>query len=113
MTDNNVLFLGDSITAHGDWQTWFPDVNTLNFGVGGDTTDDIIARLDVDARVVFWTNNFDIDSVTSGHPYTCNGAIAGQRRRVPIGRSLTLHAHAHAHESDRERERSGRPRSRS
>jgi lysophospholipase L1-like esterase len=45
LTDNNVLFLGDSITAHGDWQTWFPDVNTLNFGVGGDTTDDIIARL--------------------------------------------------------------------
>lgn len=45
MTDNNVLFLGDSITAHGDWQSWFPDVNTLNFGVGGDTSADIMARL--------------------------------------------------------------------
>ncbi len=46
MTDNTVLFLGDSITAHGDWQTWFPDVNTLNFGVSGNTTDDVIARID-------------------------------------------------------------------
>jgi lysophospholipase L1-like esterase len=46
MADNTVLFLGDSITAHGDWSAWFPDVNALNFGVGGSTTDDLIARLD-------------------------------------------------------------------
>lgn len=46
MTDNKVLFLGDSITAHGDWQSWFPDHNTLNFGVSGNTSDDIIDRLD-------------------------------------------------------------------
>ena len=45
MTDNKVLFLGDSLTAHGDWQAWFPDVQTLNFGVSGDTTDDVMARL--------------------------------------------------------------------
>jgi lysophospholipase L1-like esterase len=46
MTDNTVLFLGDSLTAGGDWGAWFPDVNTLNFGIGGSTTDDIVARLD-------------------------------------------------------------------
>lgn len=46
MTDNTVLFLGDSITAHGDWQTWFPEVNVLNFGADGSTTDDVLARLD-------------------------------------------------------------------
>lgn len=45
MTDNNVLFLGDSITAHGDWESWFPDLNILNFGVSGDTSDDVINRL--------------------------------------------------------------------
>ncbi len=46
MTDNTVLFLGDSLTAHGDWQTWFPEVQALNFGVSGNTTDDVMARLD-------------------------------------------------------------------
>ncbi|MCU1420881.1 MAG: hypothetical protein JWN36_532 [Microbacteriaceae bacterium] len=46
MTDNTVLFLGDSITAGGDWSAWFPDVNALNFGIGGNTTDDVLARLD-------------------------------------------------------------------
>jgi len=46
LADNTVLFLGDSLTAGGDWQAWFPDVNALNFGIGGDTSDDVIARLD-------------------------------------------------------------------
>jgi lysophospholipase L1-like esterase len=45
MTDNTVLFLGDSLTAHGEWSAWFPDVNALNFGVSGDTSDDVIERL--------------------------------------------------------------------
>jgi lysophospholipase L1-like esterase len=46
MTADTVLFLGDSITQGGDWATWFPELNTLNFGVGGDTTEDVLARLD-------------------------------------------------------------------
>ena len=40
------VFLGDSLTQEGRWAEWFPDVNALNFGVGGDTTDDALARLD-------------------------------------------------------------------
>ena len=39
-------FVGDSITASGAWQEWFPDVQAINLGVGGDTTDDVIARVD-------------------------------------------------------------------
>jgi lysophospholipase L1-like esterase len=46
MTADTVLFLGDSITQGGDWAAWFPELNTLNFGVGGDTTEDVLARLD-------------------------------------------------------------------
>lgn len=42
----NIAFVGDSITAHGEWEQWFPDREVQNFGVGGDTTDDLIARLD-------------------------------------------------------------------
>jgi lysophospholipase L1-like esterase len=45
-TQNTVLFLGDSLTAHGDWQAWFPDVNALNFGESGSTTDDLLGRVD-------------------------------------------------------------------
>ncbi len=57
MPDDNaprgsILFLGDSLTAEGDWATWFPEHHALNHGVGGDTTDLIVSRLDavVEAR---------------------------------------------------------------
>lgn len=41
-----VLFLGDSITAQGSWDSWLPDEQTLNQGISGDTTDGVLARLD-------------------------------------------------------------------
>jgi lysophospholipase L1-like esterase len=46
MTDETILFLGDSITAGGDWQAWLPEDRVLNLGIGGDTTDGVLARLD-------------------------------------------------------------------
>lgn len=39
-----VAFVGDSITAEGDWASWFPEFRVLNLGVGGDTTEDVLAR---------------------------------------------------------------------
>jgi lysophospholipase L1-like esterase len=42
-----VVFLGDSITELGCWNEWFPDLPTLNRGVGGDTVGGVHARLDV------------------------------------------------------------------
>ena len=45
-TRSSIAFVGDSITHHGDWQTWFPDRQTHNLGVSGNTTDELIARLD-------------------------------------------------------------------
>ncbi len=42
-----VLFLGDSITEQGSWDQWLPGERTSNQGVGGDTTDGVLARLDV------------------------------------------------------------------
>lgn len=41
-----VAFVGDSITEGGSWSEWFPDVRALNFGMGGDTTDHLLERLD-------------------------------------------------------------------
>ncbi len=45
-TRQSIAFIGDSITYHGDWETWFPDREVRNLGVSGDTTDELIARLD-------------------------------------------------------------------
>lgn len=45
-TRSSIAFLGDSITSGGDWATWFPDRETHNLGVSGNTTDDVVARLD-------------------------------------------------------------------
>jgi lysophospholipase L1-like esterase len=41
-----LLFLGDSLTASGDWAAWFPEHHTSNHGVSGDTTDAVLGRLD-------------------------------------------------------------------
>ncbi len=41
-----VVFLGDSITEHGQWQEWFPDIPVVNRGVGGETSGDILERVD-------------------------------------------------------------------
>jgi lysophospholipase L1-like esterase len=47
MTDKPVTaFVGDSITAAGAWEDWFPELDTRNFGVNGDTTDGLLERLD-------------------------------------------------------------------
>ena len=47
MTESAVTaFVGDSLTERGDWQQVLPAGNALNFGVGGNTTDDLLERLD-------------------------------------------------------------------
>jgi lysophospholipase L1-like esterase len=39
-------FVGDSLTEDGDWQALLPDQHVINFGVGGNTTHDLLDRLD-------------------------------------------------------------------
>lgn len=41
-----VLFLGDSLTEHGSWGEAFPDLQVVNSGRSGDTTTDVLERLD-------------------------------------------------------------------
>jgi len=52
MTDTNnhdssetIVFVGDSITATGRWQEWFPDSNVIVEAASGDTTDKLMERL--------------------------------------------------------------------
>ncbi len=43
---DSVVFLGDSITEQGIWAEWFPELQTLNRGVGGDPIGGVLTRLD-------------------------------------------------------------------
>ncbi len=56
MSDNGTTaFVGDSLTEGGHWQEWFPELSVMNFGVSGDTTDDLLER---------------IATITEAHPVT-------------------------------------------
>ncbi|MBA6153242.1 SGNH/GDSL hydrolase family protein [Gelidibacter maritimus] len=44
-TENEIIFLGNSITEGGDWKVLFPDINAVNRGISGDVTDGILFRL--------------------------------------------------------------------
>ncbi len=43
---NEIVFLGNSITEHGEWQELIPDKPVINRGIGGDNTFGVLARLD-------------------------------------------------------------------
>ena len=40
-----VVFVGDSITEGGLWSEWLPDVDVINRGIIGNTTQDILDRM--------------------------------------------------------------------
>lgn len=42
----DVVFVGDSITAGAQWNELFPGVPVRNRGIGGDRTEDLLARID-------------------------------------------------------------------
>lgn len=44
-TENDVVFLGDSITQGGKWSELFPDISARNWGIGGDKTINVLNRL--------------------------------------------------------------------
>lgn len=46
VTPGDVVMLGDSITAGGEWSDMFPGLPIRNRGISGDTTSDVLSRLD-------------------------------------------------------------------
>ena len=42
---STTVFLGDSLTEQGDWAQRFPELNVVNLGVSGDTTEQVLERL--------------------------------------------------------------------
>lgn len=45
-SDAEVVFLGDSITARGRWEEFFLNKNLLNRGIGSDTSEGVLHRMD-------------------------------------------------------------------
>ena len=45
LVPDDVVFLGDSLTEGGPWEEVFPDLRVRNRGVGGDTSEGVLARL--------------------------------------------------------------------
>ena len=45
-TESKIVFLGDSITARGDWNALLGVTSVKNAGISGNTTNDVIARLE-------------------------------------------------------------------
>ena len=41
-----IAFLGDSLTDYIRFEKYFPELNTRNYGVEGDTTQDLLTRID-------------------------------------------------------------------
>jgi lysophospholipase L1-like esterase len=50
LVPDDIVFLGDSITEGGPWEELFPDLRVRNRGIGGDTSDGVLERLDQIAR---------------------------------------------------------------
>ena len=45
-TEDEIIFLGNSITDGGKWKELFPSINAINQGISGDVTDGILERID-------------------------------------------------------------------
>lgn len=85
-----VVFLGDSLTQHGKWQDWFPDQRVRNRGVSGDTTLDVLERLQKSLgrapRAVFLlvgTNDLGFGRAVPEVAANVTRIVSGIRNRAP------------------------------
>jgi lysophospholipase L1-like esterase len=95
MTADTVVFLGDSITQGGDWGAWFPELNCVNLGVGGNTTEDVLSRLEgvVAARpdeivLLIGTNDLGMRRSVESLVRNIQSILVDLRRDLPGSRML-------------------------
>lgn len=46
LSNNQIVFLGNSLTQGGKWSAWFSGQQPANRGISGDNTEGVLARLD-------------------------------------------------------------------
>ncbi|MFE3224114.1 GDSL-type esterase/lipase family protein [Nocardia sp. NPDC059228] len=84
-----VVFYGDSITEGGLWDEWFPQVRPVNRGIGGNTVDDLRARLDtaIDAPAAVFlligTNDLGLGQTPRQVAENLRELVAEIRERAP------------------------------
>ncbi len=96
MSDQPVtVFLGDSITEGGRWHEWFPDEEVHNLGIGGNTTDDVLERLDTviaadpdEIIMLIGTNDFGTRQNVEHLVRNVQSILVDLRRELPGSRML-------------------------
>lgn len=95
-----IVFVGDSLVSQGAWSQWLggdtvPNQTVLNHGVGGDTTDDVLARLDaiIEARpdeilLLIGTNDLGKRRSVEHLVRNIQTMLVGLRRDLPGTRML-------------------------
>jgi lysophospholipase L1-like esterase len=90
-----VVFIGDGLSAGAQWEDRFPDLDVRNLGVNGDTTDDVLDRLeqviDADpAAVVLQVGTNDVGWNRSDEYIVRNieTILYTLRKRLPVARVL-------------------------
>ena len=91
----SLAFFGDSLTADGSWDEWFPDYSTHNLGGAGETTDDLLDRLDalVDAKpdavaLLIGTNDLSMRRSVEHVVRNAELLLVNMRRDLPGTRTL-------------------------
>ena len=95
MTADTVVFLGDSLTQGGDWAGWFPELNAVNLGIGGNTTGDVLARLESVVTVgpdeivlLIGTNDLSLRHSVESLVRNIQSILVDLRRELPGSRML-------------------------
>jgi lysophospholipase L1-like esterase len=100
----DLLFLGDSITegwgGNAVWQKQYAPLNAANFGIGGDTTQNVLWRItngEIDGLspkivvLLIGTNNFGLDGApVDGVAKGVAAVVAELRKKLPKSKVLLL-----------------------
>lgn len=91
---HSIAFVGDSLVREGDWASWLSHT-VHNFGVSGDTTDDVLARLDevIDAQpeevlLLIGTNDLGTRRTVEHLVRNIESMLIDLRRGLPDSRVL-------------------------
>lgn len=90
-----IAFVGDSLVREGDWASWLGDRTVHNFGVSGDTTDDVLARLDAvietrpdEVLLLIGTNDLGTRKTVEHLVRNIESMLIELRRELPESRVL-------------------------
>jgi lysophospholipase L1-like esterase len=92
---HTIALVGDSLVREGDWAKWLGDHTVYNLGVSGDTTDDVLARLDAvietkpdEILLLIGTNDLGTRHTVEHLVRNIESMLIELRRSLPESRAL-------------------------